>query len=1027
MVMDMTMRWTGRHLLRRQAYRREDDHTVPPPQRPPFMTSTDRREDDHTMPPPQRPPFMTSTDHRREDDHTVPPPQRPPFMPPSVPPQFPSADGHVYNYDSFNMKHNEINDSFNDNSRSFYHDGHAPSTNQWSRVRPQRKSTNRAGTIPNVEEVDDLQFNSGSFGSGKMNASGQMPFQAKSPQYMADGMRFGPQSSHFQHMNQNKRWTFSGVTMSLFQENELPNMPENSDENDESGDSDSSSSHSSEAGDHISTRMADMSIRDPTPSSTSKDKSHPQTATHFPPAATLSRVQSDPQRPANPQVNPPMGYYPSNPGSYNYAYFQHSYSDPSMAHMWDPATADYFAQSNAAHQASIHRDNDRTKLPPVSTSGFNSPPSSSGGSKYGDYPTRDTSVHRTNISYNMENNTIKNSFNDNSLVDSRGKHLGTKRTKKDGRKYPLFPPRTFSRIQSDSQRPTKSQVNHPTGPPSPSNLSSDNTLHHSYLPLTPYTEPAMDRSGGIVATQVVIAAEGALKYVCDSGKNAEIKTAFLDLKILESEYLVLAGFNEAFIQTGFGYLEEIHIFCCTKIPNPLPLLSRLGKILTPYPGIIFTPSSVYKTPVFKDDGAIWDYGDLSLDRAERHSDILAKGISCSELVPVTSLVQSQSSSSSVTLGRSGGGGNDNHGGAGEDKGNSRSDDHNDDRETNDNSNDNTPDGDPEDAEGSGNGDSSTLPGISFNVQAKLFKGTSDSVPSKFFQELEIKGTLTIQTNPAQLKPRQLSKSHVEFRKLSFQSSESAGLAYEQFHVKVEINANDENTDIDVLQPLKTPAFDHKTTETTANNVTTSRTFGGSLAVMPTFLLTGNRLKKTSSSTAQELKKYRSRITQRDSGGIVSWGFYVDDPIERQTGIAFGGYRALPSVDFRFYGVLDVGPPPPPPERFDVTIASSWSLTPPNTNQSYIVTSGWLSSIKKSKVPLYSNLCQVVKLHLPSDQLEQTFYRSVTVAAVNQSSAKTVHERLALYRVTPTVEFLNSPPTSLESESHSPVQSSSHQH
>ncbi|KAF8816230.1 hypothetical protein BYT27DRAFT_6468202 [Phlegmacium glaucopus] len=403
------------------------------------MTSTDRREDDHTMPPPQRPPFMTSTDHRREDDHTVPPPQRPPFMPPFVPPQFPSANGQVYNYDSFNMKDNKINDSFNDNSRRYYHDGRAPPTNQWSHVRPQRKSTNRRGTIPHVEEVDDLQPNSGSFGSGKMNGPGQMPFQAKSPQYMADGMRFGPQSSHFEHINQNMRQKISEVvksTQSLSQENELPNMPENSDENDESGDSDSSSSHSIEAGDHMSTRMADMSIRDPTPSSTSKDKSHPQTATHFPPATTLSRVQSDPQRPANPQVNPPMGYYPSNPSPYNNAYLHHPYSDPSMApHMREPATASYFAQSNAAHQASIHGNNDRTKPPPVSTSGFNSPPSSSGGSKYGDYPTRDTSVHRTNISsYNMENNTIKNSFNDNSLVDSRGKHLGTRKTKKDGRK-----------------------------------------------------------------------------------------------------------------------------------------------------------------------------------------------------------------------------------------------------------------------------------------------------------------------------------------------------------------------------------------------------------------------------------------------------------------------------------------------------------------------------------------------------------------------------------------------------------------
>ncbi|KAF8816184.1 hypothetical protein BYT27DRAFT_7154915 [Phlegmacium glaucopus] len=519
----------------------------------------------------------------------------------------------------------------------------------------------------------------------------------------------------------------------------------------------------------------------------------------------------------------------------------------------------------------------------------------------------------------------------------------------------------------------------------------------------------VDRNGGIVATQVLIAAEGASKYVCGSRKEAEIKAALLDLQISESEYLVLAGFNEDLIQTGFGYLEEIHIFCSVEIPNLPPSLNQLGKVLTPYPGIIFTPSSVYKTPVFKDDGAIWDYDDLSLDRAERHSNILAKGISRSELVPVTSLAQSQPSSSSIILGRSGGGGNNNHGGTGEDKGNSHSDDHNNDRERNGNSDDSGPDGDPEDPEGSGNGDSS-MPGITFDVQAKLLKGTSDLVSSEPFQVLEIKGTLAVQTNLARLTPKQLSKSHVKFRKLSFQSRESYyGLAYQQFHAGVEIDANDKNTDIDVLQPFKTPARDHKTTETTTNNVTTNGTFGGSLAVMPTLLLSGTRSRQEFSGTTHKFGKHHSRITEWHSGGIVSWGFHVNDPIEQRTGITIGGYRALPRVYFRFYGTSDVGPPPPPPERFDVTITSSWSLTPPSTHRSYI-TSGWMFALKRSKAPLlYSNLCQVVKLQLPSDRLQETYYRSVTVTEVNQFNTKIVEERPALYRITPTVDFLDRPP------------------
>ncbi|KAF8816173.1 hypothetical protein BYT27DRAFT_7128093 [Phlegmacium glaucopus] len=718
--------------------------------------------------------------------------------------------------------------------------------------------------------------------------------------------------------------------------------------------------------------MANLSINDLTSSPTARDQHHTDIAMHFSRPLPFSRVKSDPQiamQPNTPGVDYPMSSTDtSNLSPYNNRL--HACSHPALApHMKKPTMVNFLTKLAAGLQVEIYGNNDTNK-PLTSVSNFRL--SSIGGLSKG-FSNHDASVRQTNVhSFNTETKMPRNKFNERRSLDEPVDRVD----------------------RSSSNRPERSQ-------PGP----------HK----------------GLVKIHALIAAEGALKHVADSRRTAEINAAFLDLKILESEYLVLAGFNEELIQTGFGLLEEIHIFCCVKISNPQPLLSRLGKILTPYPGIVFTPSSVHQIPVFKDDGAIWDYDDLCMGRAERHSNmILTKGISLSELVPHMSLVESQSSNSSVALSHSEGAGNGNHGGTESDKGNSRSDDHNEDREINGNSDDTSkPDPNPEDPEDIGNGDAS-MPCISFDVQAKLFKDTSDWVSSEPFQVLEIKGTLAVQTNPARLKPRQLSKSHVEFRRLSFQSSESAGLAYEQYHVKVEINANDENTDIDVLQPSKTPDCHHETTETTANHVITNGTLGGSLAVMPTTLLSASRSKQTSSSTAREFKKYSSKITQRDSDGIVSWGFDVDDTIERQTGIVFGGYRALPSVDFRFYGTSDYGLPPPPPEHFDVTIRSSWSLASPSRKKSH-TTSGWISSIKKSKVPLYSNLYQFVKLQLPSDQLQETFYKSVTVVAVNQSSTKTVYERPALYKITPTVECSKSRPLGLESESHSPIKFSSRQH
>ena len=256
--------------------------------------------------------------------------------------------------------------------------------------------------------------------------------------------------------------------------------------------------------------------------------------------------------------------------------------------------------------------------------------------------------------------------------------------------------------------------------------------------------------------QAVIVAEGALEHVGNLERKAEIKAAFLDLQIAESQYAVLAGFNEVLIQSGFGYLEEIHVFCCVEIPYSSLLLNKLGKVLTPYPGIIFTPSSGYKTPVFKDDGTVWDYNDFVLDHAQTYSDIDAKH---SEL-DFTSFGADQSSSSvPVTAAKSGdsGGGSGNHddseGDKDKDTGNP---------ERNNKSDGKRPEGDPsdpddpDDPDDVGNGNSST-PYISFDIKTRLFKGRTDGSSSKPFQVLQINGTLVVQVRVLQLYSSTLGK------------------------------------------------------------------------------------------------------------------------------------------------------------------------------------------------------------------------------------------------------------------------------
>jgi len=98
-----------------------------------------------------------------------------------------------------------------------------------------------------------------------------------------------------------------------------------------------------------------------------------------------------------------------------------------------------------------------------------------------------------------------------------------------------------------------------------------------------------------------IAAENALHYA--KSKISEVSEVFDRWNIQESDYIVLAGFDESLIKSGVGYLEQIHVFVSAEI-NPgtsSPLLSELGRVFSPFSSILFTESSSYPLPVLKDD------------------------------------------------------------------------------------------------------------------------------------------------------------------------------------------------------------------------------------------------------------------------------------------------------------------------------------------------------------------------------------------------------------------------------------------
>ncbi len=103
-----------------------------------------------------------------------------------------------------------------------------------------------------------------------------------------------------------------------------------------------------------------------------------------------------------------------------------------------------------------------------------------------------------------------------------------------------------------------------------------------------------------------IAAEGALEHA--RRNSTSIYEVLHDSGISKSDYVVLAGFDELLIKSGVGHLEQIHIFVSTEVNASS--FSKLGQICSPFSSRLFTNSSSYLLPVYKDDETVLEFDEL---------------------------------------------------------------------------------------------------------------------------------------------------------------------------------------------------------------------------------------------------------------------------------------------------------------------------------------------------------------------------------------------------------------------------------
>ena len=274
------------------------------------------------------------------------------------------------------------------------------------------------GTIPNIRfsllnfyhYVEGPPPTSGTYGSGQFQVRAQHPFQ---PPQMGVGGPPGPYTSvigaNIHQMGPQMGQDLENQVKSALSHAQSMTAAAMNGGNHAPQAANSSSSRNVEEGDSMNTDMANLSLND----------SRPQIPIHFSPPTSDHQVGLNPADQMGSSI-PSTSYL----RPYLNAVQEGSHVNPNLAPHMNESDKD----NHLAFPTEIRPYGSNINRPPPpaseSTSPFNFSPSFSVGPN-SNLMRQDHSVHRTNIgSFNENNDTVRDSYNDNSLVDTTGRHSG---------------------------------------------------------------------------------------------------------------------------------------------------------------------------------------------------------------------------------------------------------------------------------------------------------------------------------------------------------------------------------------------------------------------------------------------------------------------------------------------------------------------------------------------------------------------------------------------------------------------------
>lgn len=129
----------------------------------------------------------------------------------------------------------------------------------------------------------------------------------------------------------------------------------------------------------------------------------------------------------------------------------------------------------------------------------------------------------------------------------------------------------------------------------------------------------MSGQANLVHTSLtVFGAQDALDHI--TGLETEIKHTLSAHSLLDKSILVV-GFDEYAVAQEWGLLQRVYLLLSVEPDDDLSLCDQLGRLFSPYPGTIITPTKVQPTPVFDEEGRYYEQEELISTRTERFDSV----------------------------------------------------------------------------------------------------------------------------------------------------------------------------------------------------------------------------------------------------------------------------------------------------------------------------------------------------------------------------------------------------------------------